>query len=392
VCADDGGTPPQHLVNYVNTDGTNDALDVWSQAVRETLVTEYGEQYVVLRKLSLVGIGLVVLVREEFRHFVKVTAQCDLGVGAFGMAGNKGACALSIVVDGPERSTFVCFVGAHLSAHQHEVHKRNQDVQQILDRVDFSTLSKRHSKLQILGEFDSSDERRPVSILGHDFCFFFGDLNYRVDADFPADIVRLLKLRDLGAVLERDQLQREMSLGRVFVEWEEGAIRFPPTYKFVAGTSRYKAEKRVPSFCDRVLYRGAGVACERYWASMSQLVSDHKPVSASFTLPVPVFDTRSSSPAARGVLGPSSRRLVFNSKRWRRALFDFTARHPDELSFRAGDVLELVQDVPANRAQPQQDEWVRARLGDKVGLIPSNYVQRAASPKHLERVASFGEL
>ena len=42
--------------------------------------------------------------------------------------------------------------------------------------------------------------------------------------------------RDL---LQWDELNRDRQAGRVFAGWQEGAVAFPPTFKFRRGTSQY---------------------------------------------------------------------------------------------------------------------------------------------------------
>jgi len=50
-----------------------------------------------------------------------------------------------------------------------------------------------------------------------------------------------------------------------------------------------------------------------------------------------------------------------------RALFDFMGQSHEELSFKKGDVL-IILDEPF-------EGWLEAQLNDQRGLIPSNYVQ-----------------
>jgi len=50
-----------------------------------------------------------------------------------------------------------------------------------------------------------------------------------------------------------------------------------------------------------------------------------------------------------------------------RGLFDFRAESPQELSFRTGDVMNLISG---------QGDWWTVELGGRSGLIPANYVQR----------------
>jgi WD40 repeat protein len=64
------------------------------------------------------------------------------------------------------------------------------------------------------------------------------------------------------------------------------------------------------------------------------------------------------------------------------ALYNYTAQDSDELSFLKDDIIEIL-------GEDQEDEgWWNARLGTKVGVIPSNYVcvlATSASPKHKQQ-------
>lgn len=82
-----------------------------------------------------------------------------------------------------------------------------------------------------------------------------------------------------------DQLRAEKNAGNVFAELEEGKIKFPPSYKFKVGTSEYDSDKvRIPSWCDRILFRGEQVQQVFYNSVMSPLTSDHKPVVSLFNV------------------------------------------------------------------------------------------------------------
>ncbi|XP_068108127.1 GRB2-related adapter protein 2 isoform X2 [Hyperolius riggenbachi] len=64
-------------------------------------------------------------------------------------------------------------------------------------------------------------------------------------------------------------------------------------------------------------------------------------------------------PAAQPVTKPKRHRLV-------KALYDFKALEPDELSFYTNDLIEVL-DSP-------NDFWWLGKLGEKTGLFPVNYV------------------
>lgn len=51
-----------------------------------------------------------------------------------------------------------------------------------------------------------------------------------------------------------------------------------------------------------------------------------------------------------------------------RALYNYTAQQPDELSFKGGDLLYVFDQVT-------DKNWWKARCGNRTGVIPSNYVE-----------------
>lgn len=72
---------------------------------------------------------------------------------------------------------------------------------------------------------------------------------------------------------------------------------------------------------------------------------------------------RSPPPPPLGVqekLGVMNKSLIY-------ALWDYTAQHPDELSFSEGDALAVLR-----RSDNVETEWWWARLNDREGYVPRN--------------------
>lgn len=74
-----------------------------------------------------------------------------------------------------------------------------------------------------------------------------------------------------------------------------------------------------------------------------------------------------------------------------RALFDFQATDPDELTFHKGDVIAVLESV--------YKDWWKGVLRGKTGIFPLNYVEKLAdpTPEELQREAQmeaevFGEI
>ncbi len=137
-----------------------------------------------------------------------------------------------------------------------------------------------------------------------DFSLFLGDMNYRVD--LPSDRVR--SLASSGAfsdILAHCQLNKVLQqYGSPFAGFCEAPIDFAPSYSYDPGTDNFdsSAKARIPSYCDRILWRAqirssstSPISCSCSSYRMSPLnASDHKPVVALLQLSM-----THSSPDAR---------------------------------------------------------------------------------------------
>lgn len=101
--------------------------------------------------------------------------------GMGGATGNKGAAAIRFVLNG----TSFCFVAAHFAAGQSQVTERNADYAEITRKIAFP-----------MGR----------TLKSHDYVFWCGDFNYRVDMD-KDEMKEFIKMENLKPVLENDQLR-----------------------------------------------------------------------------------------------------------------------------------------------------------------------------------------
>ena len=122
-----------------------------------------------------------------------------------------------------------------------------------------------------------------------------GDLNYRIEQRRDACIAAI-EAGQFDSLLAHDQLLKEMRFNRGFRlrTFCEAPITFNPTYKYDRRSSTYDSgeKRRIPAWCDRVLYRARNadlVRCLQYrrWEAN---VSDHRPVSAVFGVTVKAVD------------------------------------------------------------------------------------------------------
>lgn len=87
-----------------------------------------------------------------------------------------------------------------------------------------------------------------------DQCFWFGDLNYRVDKEWD-DVLKLVQEKNWEELQKSDQLINEMSRYRVFAEFKEGLLNFAPTYRWEKNSESFSNKRfQAPSWTDRILY------------------------------------------------------------------------------------------------------------------------------------------
>ncbi|KAK7316385.1 hypothetical protein VNO77_35389 [Canavalia gladiata] len=239
------------------------------------------KKYTLVASKKMVGILISVWMREEVlrKYCISNVRVCSVACGVMGYLGNKGSVAVSMSIEG----TSFCFVAAHLASGEKkgDEGRRNHQVAEIFRRTSFPRTTKH--------------DHYPLTILGHDRIFWFGDLNYRLylEDNFARYLIRK---QDWKALQEFDQLQKELEKGGAFEGWKEGNIEFAPTYKYSSFTtnrycgglpSRSGEKQRTPAWCDRILWYGKGVEQLHYLRSESKF-SDHRPVSALFSTQIEI--------------------------------------------------------------------------------------------------------
>ncbi|KAL4002857.1 Endonuclease/Exonuclease/phosphatase family protein [Acanthocheilonema viteae] len=181
-----------------------------------------------------------------------------------GLTGHKGSVSLRIKFR--DESSLV-FITSHLLPNASNYEKR--------------CLQYKNGKVCAFDDMArSSDENNNV--------IWLGDFNWRVDQLTSQEMI--MKLAELNSndhmdklVNKFDQLKRAQRNGQAFMDYREEKIRFAPTYRLMVGSSYYDQE-RVPSWCDRILFKGKSLRCERYESNRMVTLSDHFPVYANFIL------------------------------------------------------------------------------------------------------------
>lgn len=214
--------------------------------------------------------------RDNLRDVNITTVKRGIG----GIYGNKGAIVARMVMD----DTSMCFINVHLAAGQRHKAARNADLAAIMeDKSVFPPAD----KLSYVHGGDGT------GILDHEMVVLNGDLNYRIDQRREV-VESSIQAGNLAYLLDYDQLHREMRGNHAFRlrTFAEAPINFAPTYKYDPGTDEYDSsdKRRIPAWCDRVLFTKSPRIVPLNYRRYEINVSDHRPVSAGLSFTIKKID------------------------------------------------------------------------------------------------------
>lgn len=201
----------------------------WAEELQKVLSRD--TEYVLVTYQQLVGVCLYLFIRPVHAPYLRDVAVDCVKTGLGGATGNKGAAAIRCVL----YSTSFCFVCAHFAAGQSQVNERNADYAEITRKITFP-----------MGR----------TLNTHDYVFWCGDFNYRVDMD-KDEMKEMIKRNEFDQILQYDQLKVQQEQGNVFKNFLEGPINFAPTYKYDLFSDDYDTSEkcRQPAWTDRVLWK-----------------------------------------------------------------------------------------------------------------------------------------
>lgn len=258
----------------------------WQDRLNREIASYFEDNYNLVHSSNMVGLFTCVFVKASESLRIRSIKSGKTKTGFGGLHGNKGGIVVRLMYD----DSSICFVNCHLAAGQNNVSQRNKNIEVILE----TPFLEDSDNAKYIGKGIFSNGGNGAMILDHEFCFFAGDMNYRINLHRPTAI-QMIQDRDFARLLDADQLITKLKKDpshrlRIF---QEAKIDFLPTYKFDVGTDVYDTseKRRVPAWCDRVYYRGRDdrIAVEDY-GSLAVRVSDHKPVMALCKLRVKTID------------------------------------------------------------------------------------------------------
>uniref|UniRef100_A0A8D8SPY4 phosphoinositide 5-phosphatase n=1 Tax=Cacopsylla melanoneura TaxID=428564 RepID=A0A8D8SPY4_9HEMI len=293
---------------------SSDNANQWAEELQKVLSRDH--EYVLVTHVQLVGVCLFLFTRPHLAPHLRDVATDSVKTGLGGATGNKGAVAIRCVL----HCTSLVFVCAHFAAGQSQVAERNADYAEITRKVQFP-----------MGR----------TLNSHDYVFWCGDFNYRIDMD-KDELKELLRHDLLDDVLKFDQLKIQQEQGLVFKGFTEGHIAFPPTYKYDLFSDDYDTSEkaRAPAWTDRVLWRRKRQVPDSdlssswnpgslvYYGRSELKQSDHRPVIALLNIEIsradPVLRDRVLDQVVQDVGPPDGTVIVqlLNSSHYEEEPFD----------------------------------------------------------------------
>lgn len=242
---------------------------MWEVKLQETL----GVNHVLAHSVSHGVLHLSVFVRRDLIWFCSLFEDDKVTTRMVSQLKTKGATAIGFHFFG----TSLLFVNSHFHSGESKVKERVEDYCRIREKI----------KIPRQRKYDAHKTADVTS--RYDCVFWFGDLNFRVNLPLQIihDEVNDPESMNLKEVLKGDQLMAAMKRGRIFEGFQEPAIKFRPTYKFLPGSDQYAAQPklRTPSYTDRILFKckeNSSITCSEYNSVPKLRKSDHRPVIGFF--------------------------------------------------------------------------------------------------------------
>ncbi|XP_010607272.1 phosphatidylinositol polyphosphate 5-phosphatase type IV, partial [Fukomys damarensis] len=244
----------------------------WETRLQETL----GPRYVLLSSAAHGVLYLSLFIRRDLIWFCSEVECATVTTRIVSQIKTKGALGAGFTFFG----TSFLFVTSHFTSGDGKVAERLLDYSRTVQGLALprnvpDTNPYRSSAADVTTRFDE--------------VFWFGDFNFRLGGGRAAVEAALRQEREAAvqALLQQDQLTREMRRGSVFRGFQEPDVVFLPSYKFDLGKDTYDStsKQRTPSYTDRVLYRSRhkGDICPVTYSSCPGIkTSDHRPVYGLF--------------------------------------------------------------------------------------------------------------
>ena len=194
----------------------------WEITLQETV----GPNHVIYHSVQHGTLHIAVIMKRELIWFCSVAEEDTVTVRAFKQIKTKGAVAVSFTMFG----TSMLFLGSHFKANEGNNKARILDYQTIN-----STL--RLPRAVVENPLQTPEAKATMRF---DAVFWAGDLNFRITKQYD-QVMSLIEAAkehehpNFEQLLDYDELTQSINNHEIFEDFQEGQIRFPPSYKFEIG-------------------------------------------------------------------------------------------------------------------------------------------------------------
>jgi len=264
-----------NLLIKSNTEKKDSLKTIIFNLLKTTLQGSTADKYQLMKELDLIGLYVLVFVKSSLINYIKNFDYQIIKTGLKGAFGNKGSLLLRFNINDSK----IALSCSHLSSGQDKNEERKNEIFNVLN-----TSFKKYSSLKFKE---------------YDYFFYFGDLNSRLNLTLSdKNIQELIKNHstdtntEFSSFLQNDQFYQYQNQNFTIKELTEAPIRFSPTYKFFIGSSQYDTTQRIPSWCDRILYKKYSNTTPLAYNKCILNISDHQPVYGVYQIKTEIVDER----------------------------------------------------------------------------------------------------
>ena len=258
-----------NLKNILSINSNQENVNFWKKLIKKTLKTVYSkETYLEIKCLDLVGIFIIVLIKDEIKNNVFLLDHNITKRGMYGTLGNKGFFTVSMQC----YDKIICIGSGHFEAGKGKNDER------------INTL------IQILNKPINIQEDEIINFKDVDYWIIMGDLNFRIEVSYE-DAISFIQEKNYADLYNMDQFNLARENNNILKKYiNEKRINFDPTYKYEIESNEYAYDEdkiRVPAWTDRIFFcNHTGIKMLTYDCIKNLRYSDHRPVVGAFEIDV----------------------------------------------------------------------------------------------------------
>ena len=256
-----------NLTNILSIKSNQESVISWAKLIKSTLKSIYPkENYLEIKCLSLVGIFILILIKNDLNDNIFLLDHNMTKRGMYGALGNKGFFTISIKC----YDKIISFGSGHFESGK----SKNEE------RI--------NSLIQLLNKPINIQDEELITFKEVDYWIILGDLNFRIDLSYE-EAINYIQEKNYDVLYNMDQFKSSLEKNNFLKQYlNEKKINFDPTYKYEKESNEYAYDEdkiRVPAWTDRIFFcKNEGIKMLSYECVKSLRYSDHRPVVGAFEI------------------------------------------------------------------------------------------------------------